>query len=111
MRESATAIGELRHRLMLQQAARTGDTGGGAEETWTTVAILWGRITPISGLELGAQHRVTGKVSHEVTVRHIPGVVPAMRFREGDRTYHITAVLEIEGKRRFLKCLCEERHL
>ena len=43
------AIGRLRHRLTLETASRTPDGGGGAVETWTAVAQVWGRIVPTGG--------------------------------------------------------------
>ena len=111
MRMTPTTAGSMRHRLSLQEVQRAGDAGGGAEESWTTVAIVWGDVRPAGGNEGARENQVQGRVSHEVLIRSRPGVVPAMRFLEGMRVYEITAVLEVEGKRKLLKCQCEERKL
>jgi SPP1 family predicted phage head-tail adaptor len=111
MRVAPTTIGSLRHRLSLQEVQRASDAGGGAEENWTTVAIVWGDVRPTGGNEGASENRVQGRVSHEVLIRSRPGVVPAMRFAEGVHIYEIMAVIEVEGKRKLLKCLCEERKL
>ena len=34
-----------------------------------------------------------------------------MRFRQGARLFHILTVIDVEERKRWLKCLCEEREL
>jgi SPP1 family predicted phage head-tail adaptor len=103
-------IGSLRDRLTLEQPVRTPDGGGGASITWQAVTDLWAHVRPISGDERLRHDQIAGRLTHRVSIRHRPGVVPAMRFRQGARIYEIVAVLD--GPRRtHLKCLCEERSL
>jgi hypothetical protein len=59
----------------------------------------------------GDRSRLTGTISHEIALRYRAGVVPAMRFRKGTRVFHILAVIDVEERKRWLKCLCEEREL
>ena len=103
-------IGTLRERLTLEQPVRTPDGGGGASVVWELVTELWARVRPISGEERLVHDQLAGRLTHEVWVRHRPGVLPAMRFRQGARIYEIVAVLDV-GHRTHLKCLCEERSL
>jgi SPP1 family predicted phage head-tail adaptor len=104
------SIGSLRDRLTLEQPVRTPDGGGGASIAWQPVADLWARVRPISGDERLAHDQVAGRLTHQVWLRHRPGVTPTMRFRQGARTYEIVAV--VDGPRRIhLKCLCEEHPL
>jgi len=105
------SIGRLRHRLALEQASRTADGGGGAAENWTTVAQIWGRIRPTGGTELVDADCLSGRVSHEITLRYRTGVEPAMRITRGSRRFEIVAVIDIDERRRWLKCLCVERDL
>lgn len=105
------SIGDMRHRVVLQQVARTPDGGGGAAETWSTVAELWAAIRPISGDERVAADALAGQLTHEVWVRHRTAVTPAMRFLVGTRILDIRAVIDAEGHDRRLKCLCRERDL
>lgn len=106
-----SAIGRLRHRLSLETAIRTPDGGGGAVETWTTVAQVWGQIRPTGGSEGFDADAVTSRISHEVMLRYRAGVVPAMRLASGNRRFDIMAVIDIDERRRWLKCLCVERDL
>jgi SPP1 family predicted phage head-tail adaptor len=107
---SAPPIGKLRDRLTLEMAVRSDDGGGGAIVAWTAVADVWAAVRPITGDERLRADAVTGRVTHQVWIRHRVGVVPAMRFRAGDRILDIVAVLD-PGPRDRLRCLCEERNL
>ncbi len=105
------AIGDMRHRVVLQQMVRTADGGGGAAETWSTVAELWAAVRPISGDERFAADALAGQLTHEVWVRHRAGVAPAMRLPFDSRILDISSVIDAEGHGRRLKCLCRERDL
>lgn len=101
----------LRQRLTLEELKRTSDEGGGFTETWVAVATLSADLRPVSGGEGLVSDRLSGTVSHEVVLRFREGVVPAMRFRKGTRLFAILAVIDVDERRRWLKCLCEERDL
>jgi SPP1 family predicted phage head-tail adaptor len=102
---------DLRHRLTLEELARVADEGGGFAETWVTVATLSANLRPFAGDERYEADRLAGRVTHEVVLRYRAGVVPAMRFRKGTRIFHIVSVIDVEERKRWLTCLCEEREL
>lgn len=104
-------IGDLRHRLALEQVTRQDDGSGGAEEIWVTVGELWAALRPISGQERDVSDQPAGRVSHEIWVRYRSGVKPEMRFRTGQRVFEVRAVIDAGERRQFLKCLAEERDL
>lgn len=104
-------IGDLRQRLGIERAARVADGGGGAEETWEMLAEVWAAVVPLAGSERVEADAVSGNVTHEVWLRYREDVTPDMRFRLGRRLFNVRAVIDIEERRRFLKCLCEERDL
>ena len=106
-----TAIGRLRHRLALEAVSRSPDGGGGASETWTTVTIVWAEITPTGGTESVDADALTGRISHEIVFRYRPDVAPAMRLRGASRIFEIAAVIDVDERRRWLRCLCVERDL
>ena len=105
------SIGRLRRRLTLEAASRTPDGGGGAAESWTAIAQAWVDIRSKSGDETVHADARSGHVSHEITLRYRSGVVPAMRFVSGTRRFDILAVIDIDERHRWLKCLCVERDL
>ncbi len=104
-------IGDLRHRLLLEEPLRAPDGAGGAIESHALVAELWGHVRPVSGAERLTADRIAGRITHEIWLRHRVGVAPAMRLRLGARVFDIRAVLDIEERRRWLKCLVEEQEL
>lgn len=109
MRRAST--GALRHLVVLQQPLRSDDGGGGATQTWETVAELWAAVHPVGGEERLSADALTGRLTHEVWIRYRPGVSPAMRFQHAGRTLEIRAVLEAGNLRHRLRCLCLERDL
>lgn len=103
------AIGEMRYRLALEAPLETPDGGGGASRTWSLLAEVWGAIRPVTGTERFEADGLSGRVSHEIWIRHRTGVTPDMRLRLGARVFEIRAVIDVNERRRFLRCLAEER--
>jgi SPP1 family predicted phage head-tail adaptor len=108
---SAPNLGELRHRLVLEELQREADGGGGFIETWGAVAELSAVLRPVSGSESVEADRIAGKVTHEIVLRYRDGVRPAMRFRKGARLFHIVSAIDVDERNAWLTCLCEEREL
>jgi SPP1 family predicted phage head-tail adaptor len=104
-------IGKLRHRLTLEAPVRTPDGGGGGALTWDAVTELWGAIETDAGGEAVSADRLSGHRQPVITIRYRDDAAPSMRFRLGSRLLQIRAVLDPDGERRFLRCLCEERDL
>jgi SPP1 family predicted phage head-tail adaptor len=101
-------IGELSHRLRLERPVRTPEAGG-AVVTWVLVAELWGAIRPTGGGEVAAGDRLEERAASEIWVRYRDGVTAAMRFVLGRRVFDIRAVIESGERKRYLRCLVEER--
>lgn len=106
-----TRIGKLRHRLTIEQETRVADGGGGSASVWEPVAEIWGAVEATGGSERVAADRVSGEVRYVITIRHRGDLGPAMRFRRGAEAFAILAVLDRDGRRRFLDCHCERRDL
>lgn len=104
-------IGDLRQRIAIEMPQRTSDGGGGASENWVLVAEIWARLHPLTGNERTEADGVAGSVSHELVMRYRNDVSPEHRFRLGARLFDIRAVLDVDERRRFLRCLIEERDL
>lgn len=106
---SGPSIGALRQRLTLAAPVRTEGEGGTVTVTWESVATLSASVVPQSGRELVRADGIAARVTHEIVVRYQDDLLPAMRFTADERTFDIHAVLDEDGRRRWLKCLCEER--
>jgi SPP1 family predicted phage head-tail adaptor len=101
-------IGPLRHKLSLEAVTTGRDEGGGAIESWTELARLWGAVDPSPGTEpfQADARRPTMPVS--ITVRSWPGLTPGNRLRLGNRIFSIVGVVDPDGRGRFLTCTCTE---
>lgn len=100
--------GDLRHRVVLEEAARTPDGGGGAIEAWQEITTLWAAISPVSGQERARHEAVEATFTHIITLRYRPGVQPDMRLRKDSRIFNIRAIRNLKEANRWLQCLCEE---
>jgi SPP1 family predicted phage head-tail adaptor len=103
--------GALRHRIDIEAATRTGNGSGGAVEAWSSVAQVWASIDAQTGDERVRSEGISGQVSHRIHLRYRADLTPAHRFRFGARVFDILAVLDVDERRRFLRCLCQERDL
>ena len=103
------SIAMLRTRLTLQARQRTSTDGGGAVVAWATIASMFANVSPVSGREIVAADGRTGRVSHEIMLRYCHEVQPGMHFVDGARVFIIHAAIDLDGRRRWMKCLCEER--
>ena len=101
-------IADFRHRVTLEERVSVADGGGGATESWNEVATLWAAINQKSGQEREGADRSSPLTRTEITIRYRDGVSTDMRFRQGSKTFNIRAVLDVDGRQRWLKCTCEE---
>lgn len=101
-------IGDLRHRIKLQTAARVSDGAGGYTVTWTDTATIWASVEPVSGREPYAANQLQGQVSHKVLIRYRTGVSHGMRVLFGTRTFDVQAVLNDKEGDESLTLYCQE---
>jgi SPP1 family predicted phage head-tail adaptor len=102
-------IGQLRHRLEIQEQRSVRDEWGNQVSEWFTVATAWAAIEPIRGEEYWAAGAQQGETIHRVTMRYVPGVTPKHRLLFGDRILEIESTLNLEERSRLLELLCKER--
>ena len=100
--------GQLRRRVTIQQRSATQDEYGQPLNSWTDVTTVCAAIEPMSGRELLAAQAVNSEVSHNVTIRYIPGITAAMRLNYGGRLFNIHSVLDENERHRMLTLQCSE---
>lgn len=101
-------VGQLRHRVTIQQLTRVEDEGGGYAEVWTEVATVWAAIKPLRGNERYEAQQVQSTLTHKVTIRYREGIKPQMRLTYKGRIFDIESVIDIEERHRWLELLCSE---
>lgn len=100
--------GRMRKRVTIQRLERTDDGYGGIVETWVDVATVWAAVEPLTGRERYEAQQVQSDLSHKVTMRYRPGIMPQMRLVLKDRPLDIVAVINVEERNRWLELLCRE---
>ena len=103
-------IGEMQHRITIEQKTRGASDGAGGflPETWSTVATVWAKLEPKSARELVDSDQVVHRISHVIFIRARSDVTAAMRVKFGSRTMAILSVREILEGGRWTELLCEE---
>ena len=106
-------IGRLVHRIQVQRRSATLDGYGQEANTWTTIATVWANVRPIGGREKLRAMALESELTHEVTVRYSDALMPptqadAWRILYGSRIFNITAAMDVEEERHWIKFDCTE---
>lgn len=101
--------GELRHRIAIVQPVE-GSRNAFGEPTTTLqqVAVVWGKIEPISGREMEYAHSFAATVSHRVTIRYLTGLKPSFILSYGNRTFVVNGIVDVDERRIKLVLYCTE---
>jgi SPP1 family predicted phage head-tail adaptor len=101
--------GELRHRLVLEENRPTKDGSGGHVDTWVTVATVWARVAPLSGLVAAEGMKATPRRTHEITIRHRADVHELMRGRRSSgRVLEFRAIIDPEERGEYMTITADE---
>ncbi len=100
--------GQLSARLRLERPLRASDGQGGHEVSFETVAMLFGRIDPVSVMREEDGARTRSLATHRVLIRARNDIKAGMRFRIGARVLSISGVIDADGSGRYLTCHVEE---
>lgn len=106
---SADIIGSLRHHITIERPFRSAEAGGTATIVWEAVASVFARIESVGGREIAIADGMAARITHRVLMRYRADVGAQNRFVVGSRILELRAVLDLEGRQRWLQCLCEER--
>lgn len=99
---------KLRHRVNIEALTIIQDGYGGPNEIWTAIATgIPAEIVPLSGREYIASGSLQAAIDTRITLRFVPGILPAMRIVNGDLKYNIKTILPDPTLRRHLTLMCE----
>lgn len=83
--------------------------GGYTEAVPVVFATVWAEIRALTARERIQAMQTTADVSHEVTLRYVPGVTAAMSVEHEGRTFEIIAQpIDPDERHELLKLLCLE---
>lgn len=103
--------GELRHLIKLQTSGDVPDGSGGyTDGANADFAEVWARVRPLDSDERIEAMKSEADVSHEITLRYLPGVTAEMTVLYEGRTLDVvSSPIDIEGRHELIKLLCRER--
>jgi SPP1 family predicted phage head-tail adaptor len=100
--------GMMRHSVTIQALQTTTDPTGGRVATWTDIATVKAKVTPISGSEVYTAMRLDTRITHKVMIRYRSDVSAVNRLIFKGRVLNITAAINIEERDRWLELHCTE---
>lgn len=106
----APVIGDMRHRITIQQRTETRDALGASVFTWSTLATVWAEVGGAFGSERftsGVDQEVA-QVTHRIRVRYRDDVTPLNRVLYGSKVLDIETAIDPDGRRRELVMMCRE---
>jgi SPP1 family predicted phage head-tail adaptor len=105
-------IGDMKHRVLLQECVLAPDGGGGFAEAWQDLAEeaeVYAAITPLSGAEQLRFHQLATSVTHRITLRFRADVTAAMRIIKDDVIYDIASATDRDCAGQYLDILAVVR--
>ncbi len=100
--------GQLNGELTLEELRPEADGMGGYVEAWAEIAMLWGRIEPVSVTQRNFGTRPQPEATHRILLRFHDNLSTAMRLRKGARLFRLNTVHDPDQTGRYLVCMAVE---
>jgi len=107
-------IGPLDQRLTIQTPNYASSTQSGqGVASWSTLATVWGSVTPMNASEGMTDQSITSQATYEIEIRHRSDVTPKHRiqwtpYSGTARTFEIHGVTEGDRRADRLLLTCGE---
>lgn len=101
--------GTLNRRVTVKKPSTGHDEYGEPIPGWETLAIVWGDVRLLSGLETVRSGIAVSEVQASVRIRYLAGVDATMLAEVSGTSYDIRAVLPDVHDRDFIDLLCKAR--
>lgn len=101
-------IGDLRHRITLQNLTISISENGFEVETWEDYKTIWAAVSNLHGREYYAAAAVQAENTVKFTIRYLQGLDTALRISFREKIYDIKAIDNIKYRNRFLEIKAQE---
>ncbi len=98
-------IGQLNHRLSIEQPVLAPDGGGGFTVAWQEVAEIYAAISELAGGELLQNGMITPSAPCRITILHRSDMREDMRLTGNGRIYEIVSLRDPDGKNTYLEVI------
>lgn len=101
-------IGDLRHKIELQEPTSASDGMGGETITFSTSATVWAAVWPIPAIEQIRAAAPTMIGTHRVRIRYYSDLAPDWRIKFGTRYFSIVSIVNPSEKNEMQELICKE---
>ena len=100
-------IGDLKHKIIIQQCTVTINSNGVEEEIWTDFQTHWSAVSNLHGRELFQAMQIQKEKTVKFTIRYTNSIDESMRIVFQDHFYNILFIDNIKYGNRWLEILVE----
>jgi len=101
--------GQLRHFVTIEVPTVVSTGIRGQDQlAYTELGSVWADIEPLQGKKLEISRQLVATATHQITTRHLPGVVPEARVLFGQRMFQIGYVINKDERNITLQMLATE---
>lgn len=106
----AFQVSTMRHRIEIGRYVEGRDEWGDPlpNPVWQPVAAVWAAVEALTGRLYFEAQQSNIQADHRITIRYCRGIEPGMLVRHDGRELEIQAVLDRDGRRRWLQLMCRE---
>ena len=101
--------GALRHRLTFQKKTEARNSFNEMVVSYSDFVTVWGSVTPNAGRKFYESLQATSEVSGEIRIRYRSDILPTMRITNGDSTYEIVSIANVQGRSTELLIIYKEK--
>lgn len=100
--------GELNRRILLRKRSDFPIDDAGIDSAFSDQKPRWAKITPIGTAVYTAGVQTDSKVTHQITLRYLPGLDDSYEVVRGATVYRIRRLTAMNGGTRFTVLEAEE---
>jgi SPP1 family predicted phage head-tail adaptor len=97
------AIGDLRHRIILQKLTTLVNENGFEEEAWQNYKTVWASVSNLSGREYYQAAAVQAEKTVKLLIRYIQELDTSMRIFFKDKQYNITSIDNMKYANKYIE--------
>lgn len=101
-------IGDMRHRVRIEQRSTAQDASGEALLSWILVKEVYAALQATPGSEVWASAQRSGRVPTIFRIRYLSTVVPEMRLTWNGKVFDIKSAVDQGGRKEEMILTTEE---
>lgn len=103
-------VDAYRSRIGIYKRVYTANDVGGFTQTYSEIATVWCKITPLTGREKMQYAQVYPTAAYKIVMRYRPDVNTEMKLFRNNKYWNILSVNDVDTMQDELELLAEESH-